>query len=178
MGAAYPNPGNPFNTMHHGAGDRSVMVVERGQPITAYRVLHLVQGGPQDGSFISRVVWEDNRLTAACDAHGGWMKKALAADTRAEYETATAAEHVAPVDDCTCGIYALRTLSAAAAYFRQGQAPTLIVGEAPPVIWQPVLAEVTLYGKVIEGETGYRAQHAVITAYIDPKSGEWHEVEV
>ena len=40
----------------------------------------------------------------------------------------------------------------------------------------PTIVEVLLYGKVLEGELGYRAQYARITAYLDMGSGEWRGV--
>lgn len=50
----------------------------------------------------------------------------------------------APAESCSCGIYALKSRAAAVAY---GQHTS-------------VLGEVYLWGKVIEGEDGYRAQYA------------------
>ena len=105
----------------------------RSAPIEAFRgwiVDTTSRGGSPVGEPLLRSVtrstmWQSAELTATCEVGG----------------------HSPPVEDCTCGIYAVKTGIDVSAYARQRS-------------W--VSGPVALSGKVIEGEIGYRAARARI----------------
>jgi hypothetical protein len=84
-----------------------------------------------------------------CDELLSALRASLPPETVAELELKPEdadlfREHVAPHESCSCGIYAAKDLDT----LRTVSGPGLIVGE------------VYLWGKVIPGELGYRAQYA------------------
>ena len=78
------------------------------------------------------------------------------APVEAECVLNSAADHNAPVSRCTCGLYAATDVHA---LWRMG----------PPLIYS-VVGRVSLYGRVIRHEFGYRAQYAEIVElfYVTP----------
>ena len=62
----------------------------------------------------------------------------------------------APAFDCTCGIYATRELRDPGSAWRSG-----------PRYANHVIGAVALWGRVVEHESGYRAQHARPVALLD-----------
>ena len=59
--------------------------------------------------------------------------------------------HAAPALDCVCGIYASRTPAEALRY---------LVGRNDPDVVHRVAGEVELWGLTVEGEHGWRSEHA------------------
>jgi hypothetical protein len=57
------------------------------------------------------------------------------------------ASHLAPLAECGCGFYALKTLPYLEAWLEHGE-PNIVVGE------------VHLWGKIVDCQYGYRAQYA------------------
>ena len=80
-----------------------------------------------------------------------------------DFENNEAPKHIEPMFDCTCGIWSTRTRTAlAAAGYEQPE----------------VFGLVSLAGKIIEHETGYRAAQAYPLALfvnINIERGQWHE---
>ncbi|HVX45404.1 MAG TPA: hypothetical protein VHC49_16045 [Mycobacteriales bacterium] len=73
---------------------------------------------------------------------------------RAEAVCARSRDHVAPDEDCTCGLYAFGSLAEL---------------ERQYVQTRRVMAVVACHGKVISGTKGVRAQHArVVALWVDP----------
>jgi hypothetical protein len=112
--------------------------VRRDTPVDGWRIWNL-SDDPSRPRLLpagsgGRVVWEPGRAEEArCSA------SALL--------TRTLHPHVAPDPDCTCGIYAGRSLNEF---------------ERPRPAWPPpcVVGTVSLWGTVIEHERGWRAQYA------------------
>lgn len=116
-------------------------VADRLSPVVGYRSWifskkYIVLGSPlqreSTQDYYQRGVWNPGvAFSAQCDS---------------------ALKHASlPGDFCTCGIYALSTLEAARAYFNHRQTlegVTLLVGS------------VTLWGRVVEHEQGFRSQYA------------------
>jgi hypothetical protein len=72
--------------------------------------------------------------------------------------------HASPHEQCGCGIYASKTLLLASSYF-DGHGPA---GEEPLF---RVIGRVSLWGRVIEGEYGFRASHAYPSQLYVPAAG-------
>jgi hypothetical protein len=62
------------------------------------------------------------------------------------------ADHDAPQQECTCGIYAAREPATVWTYLR---------GRDDPPVVRRVLGRVALWGRVVEHEHGWRASHAL-----------------
>lgn len=80
-----------------------------------------------------------------------------------DFVTPPPIEHIAPMFDCSCGMWATRTLTALAN-----------AGYAEP----EVFGLVSLAGKIIEHEDGYRAQQAyplALVVNINIERGQWRE---
>jgi hypothetical protein len=72
---------------------------------------------------------------------------------RCELSSGTAVPHLAPSGECTCGLYAAASLTAAIAYFDG-------CGQKSYRPVYRVIGRVSLWGRVIEGDRGWRASHA------------------
>lgn len=96
-------------------------------------------------SSLSRAqIWEPgNRFTAGCRLARNWL-------TDSRYRITGGVPHAeddVPGNHCTCGVYAARDLR-----HLRGQ---MLFG-----LGLTVVGEVSLWGKVIPGSSGYRAEHA------------------
>jgi hypothetical protein len=121
------------------------------EPIVGWRVWLIARecGQVRLGSVMYPTLWTPRReQIAVCRpaeprARGG--RERLSSLPRRE-------AHRSPHLRCGCGIYAAKTVDQAASYF-DGALPT---GDEPV----RVIGRVSLWGRVIEGEHGYRASHA------------------
>lgn len=95
---------------------------------------------PLLGSAVLELAWSGAHIEARCES-----AKAGPFYTPA-YRTVLDADHSPPEVGCTCGIYALKEEDRA--------------GPRPAGVWAE--GHVRLWGRVIEGSRGYRAQHARI----------------
>ncbi len=89
-------------------------------------------------------------------AWSGWV--------RASCRTSEEASHLAPDEGCSCGFYAMKTPDAVAWFATMGHDRT--DADRTDGSIGVVLGRVELAGKVIEHETGYRAERARIAEFI------------
>lgn len=121
------------------------------QPTLGWRVWLVVEdhGELRLASVMYPTVWEPRREEIAyCrpgdPRHGRWDGETFISH---------AGPHLAPHVRCGCGIYASKGVELAASYF-DGYGPTF---DQPAF---RVIGRVSLWGRVIEGDRGYRASHA------------------
>lgn len=103
------------------------------EPIVGWRAWRVARdrGGLVLLSGVYDVRWEPGRETSAsCQAGGA---------------------HAAPGRRCRCGIYAVREPAAAVRY---------LIGRDEREVVHRVIGQVALWGRVIEGELGWRAEQA------------------
>jgi hypothetical protein len=127
----------------------------RAEPIQAYRgwvVPDPIASGKQ--RYPRHVTGQDWKLVyelRALNRGDYWDPKGITAKCNARQE------HESPAQRCMCGIYALKSAKEAIKY--------VVVHP-----WKPVegvvVGAVDLWGKFIEGDNGYRAQHAKVTALL------------
>lgn len=119
------------------------------EPIRAWRYWRV---GPSGLTSFNRTVWDRMELDAECTK--GFSKRGLTivsfGDKPIPAESAVE-RHSAPHEDCRCGIYGAKDLD------------TLKSITCPPENVF-VVGEVDLYGKVIPGKMGYRAEKARIVS--------------
>lgn len=114
-------------------------------PIVGWRgwLVVSVEEGLRLCSPLYPTIWPPRRATlATCRAREGWAP-------------AAPAEHPAPEESCRCGIYASESPATAASFI---SGPSLSGRE--PRDQQPVLGRVSLWGRVVECERGWRAARA------------------
>jgi hypothetical protein len=116
-------------------GDRTdPALVRRRADLRAWRVWRVVRH--RDGLRLRSPVYEDE-----------WSPgEPLAAVCRAERS------HRAPADGCSCGFYGLSAPDRLGRY--------LVGRDDPSVVVCRVVGEVALWGLVLEGESGWRAEYA------------------
>lgn len=129
------------------------LVPDSSDPITAIRCweVSLVDGIPALASVSANSVWPSKKaMSASCHRHG------LLGGEHGSTEDV-------PKDGCSCGIYAARMTEPKSAfrYFRGGV----------------VIGTVSLWGKLIEGEKGYRAefgypQHLYLLKGVEYRAGD------
>ena|SRR3989344_6230104 len=71
------------------------------------------------------------------------------------------AMHTAPKETCTCGIYSKKTDADLRAYMKESHfiyEPALLMESYVSLCL--AIGKVSLWGEIVEGETGYRAQYA------------------
>lgn len=110
------------------------------EPTIGWRVWLVVEqrGALRLASVLYPTVWEPRRrMTATCDLP----------------RVAPQPAHLSPRDDCSCGFYAAAELADAICYF-DGR------GQNSRLPAYRVVGQVSLWGRVIEGERGWRASHA------------------
>lgn len=117
------------------------------EPVIAWRTWRYAGGHLQ--SLIRACEWQHReRLEAGCrpiqNMYAPWIPPSPPAD------------HKSPQETCKCGIYALKTLDNTPAYILGSSYHTRVTGE------------VYLWGKIIEGEEGYRAQYAYPKQLVAP----------
>jgi hypothetical protein len=112
------------------------------EPVEGWRVWRV---GSRDGAIVLQsvfvdAVWEPGRpLEARCEHR----RRSLLRPWRVQSN-----EHPAPEEDCSCGIYAASTRAAARRY----------LGVPSPVgTGMRVIGRVSLWGDVVESESGWRA---------------------
>jgi hypothetical protein len=124
-----------------------------GDPIHAWRIWFVVPEHRTSGelrlqSIVYGKLWEPKVIVkASCRA------------------SITHEDHEAPSADHKCGIYAVKTSEEAHRYYRD---PTYKARTEWMEIWK-VIGQVALWGKVIEGENGYRAQYAYPVKLMIPR---------
>lgn len=122
-----------------------------GEPIQAWRTWFVVPENGTSGelrlqSIIYGKLWEPKTIhEAEC--------RAL---TNPDRDLPSLSKHEAPEEGHNCGIYAVNTPEQVDRYYRD---PTYRVREGFMEIWR-VRGIVALWGKIIEGDKGYRAQYA------------------
>lgn len=113
------------------------------QPILAVRAWNIIS--EQDRYFLAschqnNLIWPvSTELSAICTVNDPWGQSGI--------------KHSAPILDCECGIYALKQMPGSA-------------GSSP---WESdsVLGLAFLWGRIIEGTLGYRAQFCKPAALLD-----------
>lgn len=120
------------------------------QPTLGWRVWLVVEdlGELRLASVMYPTVWEPRREEIAyCrpgdPRNGQWQDETFVSH---------AGPHLAPHVRCGCGIYASKSVELAASYF-DGYGPTM---DQPAF---RVIGRVSLWGRVIEGDRGFRASH-------------------
>jgi hypothetical protein len=123
------------------------------QPTVGWRVWLVVEehGELRLASVMYPTVWEPRREEVAYCRPGDPHRHAH--HTPGEQIASHAGPHLAPHVRCGCGIYASKGVELAASYF-DGYGPTF---DQPAF---RVIGRVSLWGRVIEGDRGYRASHA------------------
>jgi len=115
------------------------------EPVEAWRVWRVAvrQGRVLLTSLFAEAVWEPAvPLAAACtQAHRSLWRPWQVRPS----------DHYAPDLDCRCGIYGVRSVSAARPYL-----------DRPPLLFRDerVIGRVALWGTVVEGQLGWRASYA------------------
>ena len=147
------------------------MRIEQDKPIVAYKALLRAEGDTDDGVFYSsqqHTAWNGNELMATCIRSNAKSLLSQAADREAHERLIAEQVDHAPAEDCSCGIYAARTLSAGAQWFNGEPRESSDKGRLTVV-------QLQLSGKVFKGERGYRAQYARIIAYF--WKDQWVDIE-
>jgi hypothetical protein len=119
-------------------------------PVAAWRVWDVVQldGALRLCSLAFWSIWLPGcEATATC--RRGWVENPGAL-----------APHAAPAERCTCGIYGTRAVSHTLAYSRS-------VGRRADTVHR-VVGRVSLWGRVVEAEAGWRAARAYPAALYVP----------
>lgn len=129
-----------------------------GPPLRAWRTWFVVPRDGKDGplrlkSFVYTNLWEIGEPKKAT-CRTAWAR--MGAETHKR----------APVESCGCGIYGLKEREAVDKYYRSKDSwcSTILWHE----IWR-VRGEVALWGKIVPGELGYRAEYAYPTKLEVPK---------
>jgi hypothetical protein len=120
------------------------------EPVVGWRawLVSEVEGRPLLGGVVFHRQWWPREPHVAECLH--WRPQPLRPWRRAE------PDHVAPGLRCRCGLYAADSLAEASRYARPGRLPE-------PVRWPTlhrVVGRVSLWGRVVECEHGWRASHA------------------
>jgi hypothetical protein len=119
-------------------------------PVVGWRVWDVValDGALRLCSLAFWSIWLP-RCEATATCRRGWVENPGAL-----------APHTAPAEECTCGLYATRTVAHTLAYSRgvsrRGDTVHRVVGR------------VTMWGRVVEAEAGWRASHAYPAALYVP----------
>jgi len=114
------------------------------QVITAYRAWRAesVNGQVRLFALGMDVVWEPRqKVEAECIQWASWMMRRLSSNE------AWPREHEAPDFHCCCGIWGFKSVENLLSALGQGYKPS-------------VIGKVSLWGRVIETENGFRAQYA------------------
>jgi hypothetical protein len=130
-----------------------VIIPDGIEPVVAFRSWYLAEGGTL--LSMNHTPWKPRKaFEAECNRRGTAIHGFTARHKKSnvtvafgpldDLETPTVTQHV-PGENCSCGIYAANTIEHAMQYF-QGTAC--------------VIGTVYLWGKVIEGDRGWRAQYA------------------
>lgn len=134
-------------------------------PIESELLNESLSAAPDRVGFTPEIGWRNWYVTAAGELvsphyAGGWPAReraeAVCRCVRGISDLLHPAEH-APAADCTCGIYGLRSRELALINFaiaRHG-GPSGV-----PSDWEFAVGQVSLWGKVIEHEHGWRAEFA------------------
>jgi hypothetical protein len=141
----YRGPANTIESSPTSAFARAPDLIE---PIVGWRLWLVVADGGYLWleSMLYPIRWSPRRaLDARCVPH----RRCYLCDP-AEVQAATG--HCAPDEECECGIYAARSPDTLAPYLDSTYTGRAAVGR--------VLGRVRLWGKVIVGERGWRAEHA------------------
>lgn len=115
------------------------------EPILAVRAWNLYKDNNNyflSSCFQYNIIWPPKtKLSALCLSDDPWMSSGI--------------KHDAPISDCDCGIYALK------------KAPD----EHELIPWEDnsIIGLVFMWGKVIEGTKGYRAQYSKPAALLNDK---------
>lgn len=120
------------------------------EPVVGWRawLVSEVDGRPLLGGVVFHRPWRPREPHVAECLH--WRPQRLRPWRRAE------PDHAAPGPGCRCGLYAADSLDEAIRYSRPGRLPE-------PVRWPTlhrVVGRVSLWGRVVECEHGWRASHA------------------
>jgi hypothetical protein len=123
------------------------------QPIVGYRAWSYTISGRRARLFPLGSVVDDDEQSPWDGGWRGWVTASCSLP-------ASESGHVAPEEDCTCGFYATKSLDD----FPEIVASTILqaAGDRMPV----VMGRVELAGKVIEHESGYRAERARVAELI------------
>lgn len=118
------------------------------EPILAIRGWNIYQENNKyflSSCFQYKIIWPfKTKLSALCLANDSWMSPGI--------------KHTAPLQDCDCGIYALK------------KAPD----EHELLPWEEdsILGLVFIWGKILEGTKGYRAQFSKPAALLQDERSE------
>lgn len=113
------------------------------EPILAIRAWNLHREGTKyflSSCFQYNIIWpKQTKLSALCLADDPWMISGI--------------KHIAPIQDCDCGIYALK------------KAPE----DQDLIPWEEnsIIGLAFMWGKVLEGTKGYRAQYSKPAALLN-----------
>lgn len=118
-----------------------VLVPDGVEPIAGYRAWLL--DGP-------------DRMPGCLSSFNGtiWGAPVVRAYCRARRSASSVAQHLAPSAGCSCGLYALKPEPEALRFLELELGPGVVVGS------------VRLWGKVIEGAHGYRAEFARVATLV------------
>lgn len=113
------------------------------EPILAIRAWNLQLEGSHyylSSCFQYNIIWpRETKLSALCLADDPWMTSGI--------------KHNAPIQDCNCGIYAIKKIPEQ--------------NELIPWEQKSIVGLVFLWGKVLEGTKGYRAQYSKPAALLN-----------
>lgn len=113
------------------------------EPILAVRAWNLHREGRQyflSSCFQYNIIWpHSTKLSALCLADDPWLNSGI--------------KHTAPIQDCDCGIYALKK----------------VPDEHELIPWEKesIVGLAFMWGKVLEGTKGYRAQYSKPAALLN-----------
>lgn len=126
------------------------------EPIVGYRAWRYIASDRAVRLFPITAADDDLGESEWEGAWSGWV--------RASCPTRDEVAHVAPDEGCSCGFYAMKTPDAVATFTAMSQIRTH--GDPADELNSIVFGRVELAGKVIEHETGYRAERAHIAELI------------
>jgi hypothetical protein len=125
-----------------------------GEPIKAWRIWFVVPENKTSGelrlqSIVYGKLWEPKKIQKA-HCHGIMVPT----------------HHEAPEEGHSCGIYAVKTHEEVDKYYRD---PAYKARTNWMEIWR-VVGQVAMWGKIVEGDRGYRAQYAYPTKIQIPRT--------
>lgn len=126
------------------------------EPIVGYRAWRYIASERAVRLFPITAADDDLGESEWEGAWSGWV--------RASCPTRDEVAHLAPDEGCSCGFYAMKTPDAVASFTAMSQIRT--DGDPADELNSIVFGRVELAGKVIEHETGYRAERAHIAELI------------
>lgn len=113
------------------------------EPILAIRAWNIFHDNGQyflSSCFQYNIIWpRESKLSALCLSDDPWMSSGI--------------KHTAPIKDCDCGIYAIKKLP----------------NEEELIPWddKSIIGLAYVWGKIIEGDKGYRAQFCKPAALLE-----------